>query len=78
MARFDHDVDGPHDVGEEGLHLDVYRDGEKYRRSTDFPPVPVNEAIAFCEQYFRENATYLLARFERWHDVERKWATRRR
>lgn len=77
VARFDHDVDGPHDVREEGLHLDVYRSGEKYRRTDDFPPVPASEAIAFCERYLLENAAYLLARFEHWHDIQGKWAATR-
>lgn len=77
VARFDHNEDGPHDIREEGLHLDVYRDGEKYRRVRNFPAVVPNEAIGFCEQYFKQNADYLLARFERWHNIRGKWAATR-
>ncbi len=77
VARFDHDVDGPHDIREEGLHLDVYRDGKKYRRTEDFSLVSPNEAIAYCEQYFIENAAYLLGRFENWHGIRGEWAATR-
>lgn len=33
VARFDHDISGEqsHDVREEGLHMDIYRNGEKER-----------------------------------------------
>jgi len=35
VVRYDHDgtdIGGGHDVTEEGLHIDIYRDGEQYRR----------------------------------------------
>ncbi len=37
VARFDHNVDGEHNVEVEGLHLDLYRDGEKYEKLWGFP-----------------------------------------
>lgn len=70
VARFDHATDGHHDVREEGLHLDVYRDGEKYRTTYDFPDVRIGYAPTFCERYLLENAETLLERFEQWHGVQ--------
>lgn len=73
VARFDHDVDGAHDVALEGIHLDVYRDGEKYRQTWDFPTIPVEHAPEFCQQYLLDNSDFFLDRFERWHDVGKEW-----
>ncbi|MCH7661519.1 MAG: hypothetical protein IH933_13385 [Euryarchaeota archaeon] len=73
VARFDHDVDGPHDVTNEGLHIDLYRDGEKYEQTYDFPRVELTDAPDFCQQYLQQNADYLLGRFERSHDVGKRW-----
>jgi hypothetical protein len=67
VARFDHDSNSEmgHDVTEEGLHLDVYRDGEKYRVERDFPAVDLNDAVEYCETY----ADRYVIQFERWHGV---------
>lgn len=73
VARFDHNTDGPHDVSKEGLHIDVYRDGEKYMQSYDFPKVPLEDTPSFCQRYLEENADFLIDRFERWHDLDKKW-----
>lgn len=75
VARFDHDASGEHahDVREEGLRLDIYRDGEKYAIKTGFPPVPLDAAPRFCEEFFKQNADALLERFERWHDLYVPW-----
>lgn len=73
VARFDHDVEGPHNVAEEGLHIDVYRDGDVYMKSYDFPIIRLKEAPRFCERYLRENADFLIDRFERWHNIGEKW-----
>lgn len=76
VARFDHSIENPmgHDVGEEGLHLDVYRNGKKYRTARGFPPLRPTQAPRFCEQFLIDRADELLARFEKWHDVGKKWA----
>lgn len=58
-----------HDVVEEGLHMDVYRDEEKARVKDDFPTVPLTEAPRYCIAYIRENADALLRRFDQWHDL---------
>ena len=76
VARFDHDIENPmgHDVGEEGLHMDVYRHGKKYQTARGFPPIRPTYAPRFCEQFLLERADKLLARFEQWHSVGNKWA----
>ena len=70
VARFDHDRTsaGGHDIAEEGLHLDIYRDGERYRRSWDFPRVPLPRAMDYCESYLEKHSDRLLARFDEWHE----------
>lgn len=72
VARFDHDAAsaGGHDVSEEGLHLDVYRDGERYARARGFPRLPPGTAMRYAEDYLRQHAERLLVRFERWHDLD--------
>jgi hypothetical protein len=74
VARFDHDIDGQHNILEEGLHIDVYRNGAVYLKSYDFPTVPLSNAPRFCERYLRKNADFLIDRFERWHDIGEDWA----
>lgn len=71
VARFDHDPDSKfgHDVVEEGLHLDVYRDGEKHVVQRGFPRVPLSDAPAWCEGYLREKASKYVDRFEAWHGL---------
>lgn len=71
IARFDHDGTGEqsHDITEEGLHMDVYRNGEKYSVERGFPPVPLNRAPRYCKSYIKSNADQLIRRFEQWHDL---------
>lgn len=66
VARFDHDPAAPngHDVTEEGLHMDVYSDGEKVAVARDFPEISPNGAIDFCEEFLYEQRDELLARFD--------------
>jgi len=74
VARFDHDETGEqaHDVTEEGLHMDVYRDCEKYRVVRGFPAVDLRDAPRYCKTYLEEHADRLLRRFKRWHDPNRR------
>ena len=71
VVRFDHgpDTEMGHDITEEGLHMDIYRDGEKYRIKDDFPPVKLNRAPRYCTVYIREHAERIIKRFETWHNV---------
>lgn len=73
VARFDHDATsgGGHDVASEGLHLDVYRDGERYERLRGFPDLPLGRAMRYSERYLRSHSDRLLARFEAWHAIDR-------
>lgn len=73
VSRFDHDQSsgGGHDVSEEGLHLDIYRDGKRYARSRNFPKLPPGDAMRYGETYLREHADRLVARFELWHGHRR-------
>jgi hypothetical protein len=53
VARFDHhpEADWGHDVREEGLHVDLYRNGRKVEVRRGFPDVPLNRAPAYSERY---------------------------
>lgn len=74
VARFDHDATstGGHDVRREGLHMDVYRDGERVLRGRGFPKIPPGAAMRYAELYLSRNADRLVARFERWHGIDRR------
>ena len=71
VVHFDHNPAAPdgHDITAEGLHMDIYRDGEQYRTKTDFPPVQLSVAPDYCETYIRKNADRLLRRYEQWHNL---------
>lgn len=75
VARFDHDEEAKmgHDVRDEGLHMDVYRNGEKVDVLRGFPMKSPNEAPAFCRDLIEERAPGLLARFEDWHGIDGNW-----
>ena len=75
VARFDHDVtiEGGHDVTAEGLHLDIYRNGERYDRLWDFPTLSPGAAMRYCEAYLMNWSELFLARFERWHGIRGPW-----
>lgn len=51
VVRYDHDPasDHGHDVTEEGLHVDIYRDGEQHRREWIAPPMPASVALDFAK-----------------------------
>jgi hypothetical protein len=72
VVRFDHNPAAPtgHDITEEGLHMDVFRDGEKVRVKRDFPPVSLSYAPRYCVLYIKNNAEPLLRRFEQWHNLK--------
>ena len=72
VVRYDHDQDAPggHDVTEEGLHRDVYRNGEKYDTETVSAPIPAKNAFNYAEDDLRENVERFIKRFEKWHGVK--------
>lgn len=71
VVRFDHDPAGElgHDVTTEGVHMDVYRNGEKVRSEEVFPPMPADEALTFAEEHLSEHAERYIKRFEQWHGI---------
>ena len=71
VVRYDYDREAPggHDVTEEGLHRDIYRDDEKCRSEEVSPPIPASEAFDHAEEDLRENAERFIKRFEKWHGV---------
>jgi len=71
VVRYDHDEDPTigHDITEEGLHMDVYRDGEKEFVEDVTGPIPAAEGFDYAEEDLRENVQQYIKRFETWHGV---------
>lgn len=72
VVRFDHDAAGEqgHDVAEEGVHMDVYRDDKKYRTEEIFPPMPAGQALTHAEEHLSLHAERYIQRFETWHRTD--------
>lgn len=73
VVRFDHDPasEGAHDVTAEGLHMDIYRDGEKVDVEHVAGPMPADAALDTAEDHLAEQAERYIKRFEQWHDLNR-------
>lgn len=58
IARFDPDPasDHGHNVTEKGVHMDVYRDGEKRQTEEVFPSMPASDALTFAEEHLAQHA----------------------
>jgi len=71
IVRSDHDPESEHghDVSEEGVHLDVYRDSEKIRSEEIFPPMEPHKALTYAEDHIATHAERYTERFERWHGI---------
>ena len=69
VVRYDHDRGrkAAHDVTEEGLHIDVYRDGSKYATEYVAGPLPPDVAFDLAEAHLAKNAQGFIRRFEAWH-----------
>lgn len=69
VARFDHQpqMSWGHDIREEGLHLDLYENGQKVEREMYYAEFPVNKAPQWCEAHLEEYADHYLAQYEIWH-----------
>ena len=74
IVRYDHDRDAPggHDITEEGLHRDVFRDGEKVETVQVTGPIPANKGFNYAEDDLGENAERYTKRFEQWHGIKSK------
>jgi hypothetical protein len=72
-VRYDHDAEGgdeaTHDVTEEGLHIDIYRDDEKIDSHELTPPLPANDALNVAEEHLTEHLQGYIRRFEQWHGI---------
>jgi hypothetical protein len=66
VVRFDHDPGGEqgHDVTVHGVHMDVYRDGEKIRSPEIFPPMPPDVALSSAEEHLTQHGKRYTKRFE--------------
>jgi len=75
VVRYDHDRLGSdeatHDVTEEGLHIDIYRDGEKADSNELTPPLPAKDALDAAEDHLAEHLEGYTRRFERWQGIKR-------
>ena len=73
VVRYDHDAEGSaeatHDVTEDGLHIDIYRDGEKVDSHELTPPLPANDALSAAEEHLTEHLQGYVRRFEEWHGI---------
>ena len=69
VVRYDHDVEGEtaHNITKEGLHNDIYRDGEKHATEFIAGPLPAGVALDLAEDHLAENAERFIRRFEEWH-----------
>lgn len=74
VVRYDHDREAPggHDITDEGLHMDVYRDGEKVDVVGVTGPILADEGFDAAEEDLHENAQRYIERFERWHGISER------
>jgi hypothetical protein len=71
VVRFDHDpmsANG-HDVTAAGVHMDVYRDGEKDRTEQIAPPMRGATALTLAEAHLNEYGKRYIERYESWHGI---------
>ena len=71
VVRYDHDPESEqgHDVEDEGLHIDIYRDDAKYRNEYVAPPMPAGVALDRAEDHLTQNTVAFIERYERWHRI---------
>lgn len=74
VVRYDHnetsESEHAHDVTEEGLHIDIYRDGEKHATEYIAPPLPGAEALNRVEDHLAHNLQRFITKYEQWHGIE--------
>jgi hypothetical protein len=74
VVRYDHDPasDHGHDVTDEGLHIDIYRDGRKFATEFVASPEPAGIALDRAEEHLRRNHERFTERFETWHGIRNR------
>lgn len=74
VVRCDHDAEGSdeatHDVTEDGLHIDIYRDGEKIDGNELTPPLRANTTLDLAEEHLADHMEGYVRRFERWRGTK--------
>lgn len=72
-VRYNHDGKGSaeatHDVTEDGLHIDIYRDSEKVDSHELTPPLSSNDAVERDKDHLAEHLEGYIRRFEQWHGI---------
>ena len=71
VVRYDH-APASEFGHEEGLHIDVYRDGEQYRTEYVAPPMPAGLGLDRAEDHLNNNLEGFTIRFEQWHGIRNR------
>lgn len=72
VVRYDHDatnIGEGHDVTEEGLHIDIYRNSKQHRTEYVAPPMPAGVALDRAEDHLSNSLEAFVERFEQWHGI---------
>jgi hypothetical protein len=73
VVRYDHDGTGEsehsHDVVDEGLHIDIYRDGEKHATEYISAVRSGAEGLNRVEEHLSNNLQRFTNRYEQWHGI---------
>jgi hypothetical protein len=73
VVRYDHDGTGEsehsHDVVDEGLHIDIYRDGEKHATEYISAVGSGAEGLNRVEEHLSNNLQRFTNRYEQWHGI---------
>lgn len=73
VVRYDHDGTGEsdhaHDITEEGLHIDIYRDGEKHATEYIGPVRSGATGLSRAEDHLSKNLERFITRYEQWHEI---------
>ena len=73
IVRSDHNPPAVygHDVESEGVHMDLYRDGEKVEEREIGPTMPPSAALNTAEEHLVGDYEQHVRRFEQWHNLNR-------
>lgn len=65
VARFDHNIQGIHDVREEGLHMDLFPNTDQAKKVWNFRERPIHMYPQYCRDFLERHASHYLGRYER-------------
>jgi hypothetical protein len=66
VVRYDHDAEG----SDEGLHVEIYRDGEKHATEYIAWAPSGATALTMAEDHLAENLQRFISRYERWRGID--------